>query len=485
MKFNINNVNDMEKNRMQRKNRGLFWLALCCAGIVSSAGTALDQDFIVIGDGQNAPSELAVYRRVKGYVIFVRDVDAVKETEIFLDCDNSVKTGEIHARMGADYRLKSNGIIEKYTAGKWEKTGKAQSILSAPGIRSFYIGDDILSILPETLIGVRCARAGTKRYLPDESNGALLVSGARKNAYSWNRPETTILKQVSNTKVFFDDPEGDIIDAGCDDLISGCAEVKDNELQLVCRTAAPMKNDLRIWIDSIPAGGYGPVEADFMMDGKKLFRYTGGNSGKWSWEKLSLIEPEVTRGGTEIRYKLPLNLIRPQKYGRLRICFQTAPDMERGDSMPSRGKVFPVLRPGNLASASGTRVEVSSLYPKYKIYPLTDGQTARQIYYSYAAWASAEMRGKAQFADFIFQKAEPVNLVSVWWEKPPREIEIFGKQGGEWRLLARKTIPEKEEWSNIPLPENSRAEAIRVQMPAGKGNKSRPNLFWIREVEIY
>ena len=137
MKFNINNVNDMEKNRMQRKNRGLFWLALCCAGIVSSAGTALDQDFIVIGDGQNAPSELAVYRRAKGYVIFVRDVDAVKETEIFLDCDNSVKTGEIHARMGADYRLKSNGIIEKYTAGKWEKTGKAQSILSAPGIRSF------------------------------------------------------------------------------------------------------------------------------------------------------------------------------------------------------------------------------------------------------------------------------------------------------------------------------------------------------------
>ncbi len=84
-----------------------------------------------------------------------------------------------------------------------------------------------------------------------------------------------------------------------------------------------------------------------------------------------------------------------------------------------------------------------------------------------------------------FQKAEPVNLVSVWWEKPPREIEIFGKQGGEWRLLARKTIPEKEEWSNILLPENSRAEAIRVQMPAGKGNKSRPNLFWVREVEIY
>ena len=464
---------------------GIFFLCVLVCGFSGAAALGLDQDFSVLGDGADAPSELSVYRRFNGFTVVVRCADGTDRIRIYFDCDNATETGEMQGASGADYRLNADGTLEKYHAGAWQSAGRVRQLSVTPEMRSFHIRDSELGVTAETLIGVVCSNGKSGRLLPDVSNGPLLVSGSRKNPYSRNLPDNTILRQVSNGKVTFRDPEGDITDAAGDDLLAGCAEIRDDQLFLSCRLAAPLKNKLRIWIDSVPCAGYSTLEADFLIDDTNLLRYTGGDTGKWRWEKCGALKREVAEGGMEVHYTLPLNRIRPQKYGRLRVCFQTAPDMERGDSMPSRGKVLPVLRPGNLAAAPGTRIEVSSTYPKYKIYPLTDGQTARQIYYSYAAWASADISGMPQFADFIFQKEESVNLVSVWWEKPPREIEIFAKKGGEWHLLLRKAIPENEDWSNIPLPENSRAEAVRVRMPAGKGHPSRPNLLWIREVEIY
>lgn len=470
---------------MPRINRRFLYSGLCFGGLFVQNATALDHDFVVIGNGEETPSELAVYRRAEGYAVAVRRADPRREFRVYFDCDNSQKTGEVHGPLGAEYRLNEDGSIERYASGKWMESGRAQKVLSQSHISSYYIRDELLSVPAENQIGVICSFKDSKRYLPDESNGVLLVSGSRKNTYSMNHPDNTILRQVSNTKVLFEDPAGDIIHPGNDDLISGSAEIKKGELHLTCLATAPLKNNVNIWIDSVPSVGYGAMGADFMLDGKNLFRYSGGDGKKWSWEKLSPMTPETAKGGAEVLYRVPLNEIRPQKYGRLRVLFQAAPGMKEGDTMPSRGKVLPVLRPGNLAAAPGTRVEVSSLYPKYKIYPLTDGQTARQIYYSYAAWASAVMPGKAQFADFIFKNENPINQVSIWWEMPPQEIEILAKQGNEWRPLAKTSVREKEFWTNIPMPENSRAEAIRVQMPAGKGNISRPNLLWIREVEIY
>ncbi len=451
---------------------------LCSVLCLSWNAAAWDYNFSVVGESGDAPAELTVFRRAKGYAISVRHGDSKRKIVVYFDCDNSRKTGDPHGALGAEYRLNDDGSVEKYSIGKWLEAGRALVISALPEVHGYYVSDEILGISAENQVGIACRFHDSKRYLPDETNGPLLVSGKQIL-------ENTILRQIDNAKVAFEDPEGDIVQAGCDDFISGSAEVKDGQLILVCRAAAEFKNKLRIWIDSIPGAGYGPIEADYLIDGRELLRYSGGDTKKWSWEKLVRLEPETGGNGAEIRYSVPLDKIRPHKYGRLRVCFQAAPYAETGDMMPDRGKVVPVLRPGNLASAPDTKVEVSSLYPKYKAYPLTDGQTSGRIYYSYAAWASADLPGQEQFADFLFKKEEPVRHIAVWWEIPPREIEILARQGEEWKLLSKTTIPEKEMQTNISLPENSRAEAIRVRMPAGQGNKSRPNLLWIREVEIY
>ena len=296
----------------------------------------------------------------------------------------------------------------------------------------------------------------------------------------------SIIQQISDRKVTFTDPCGDVATPLSDDLISGSAEVRNDSLYLTCRAADPFKNPLRIFIDSIPNSGYGPGEADFMIERGKLFRYTGTPEKRWSWEKnlWHNVQMKFSADKREVSCSILLSEIRNDLPGRIRVTFSSACKGSLGDSMPTFGKVIPVLRPGNLAAQKDTKLSVSSTYPKYKTFPLIDGQAARQAYYSFAAWASANVK-EDHFVDFQFTKSEQPKIVTIWWEMEPQEILIQTKNDQEWQTVVDYQVPEKEECSYIRLPKGFKSTSIRIKMPAGKGNKRRSQLLWIREIEIY
>ena len=447
---------------------------------------ALDFDFTVIGGGESTPDELSLFRRGKGYTVAVKQSVPGKDYQVFFDTDNSPATGMPAGKTGADWRLLKNGTLEKFLNGKWIPAGKAQKTLSSAGVNSYYINDKQWNLNEKQTIAVVCRENGSSLFLPDVTNGPLLVNGYMRDQYSWNNPRNTIIQQISDRKVTFTDPCGDVATPLSDDLISGSAEVRNDSLYLTCRAADPFKNPLRIFIDSIPNSGYGPGEADFMIERGKLFRYTGTPEKRWSWEKnlWHNVQMKFSADKREVSCSIPLSEIRNDLPGRIRVTFSSACKGSLGDSMPTFGKVIPVLRPGNLAAQKDTKLSVSSTYPKYKTFPLIDGQAARQAYYSFAAWASANVK-EDHFVDFQFTKSEQPRIVTIWWEMEPQEILIQTKNDQEWQTVVDYQVPEKEECSYIRLPKGFKSTAIRIKMPAGKGNKRRSQLLWIREIEIY
>ncbi|MBQ7206296.1 MAG: hypothetical protein IJS01_00705, partial [Lentisphaeria bacterium] len=60
-------------------------------------------------------------------------------------------------------------------------------------------------------------------------------------------------------------------------------------------------------------------------------------------------------------------------------------------------------------------IEVSGIFPQYKIYPLTDGQTARRMFWSYESFAAAPTP-LPRWVAFRFGRPRKVGQVIVWWD---------------------------------------------------------------------
>ena len=211
--------------------------------------------------------------------------------------------------------------------------------------------------------------------------------------------------------------------------------------------------------------------------------------------------------GSEYRWILPLEKFRKNNSGRLRLRFQTlcrkaSCKNSPGDYMPGHGKILPVLRPGNLASAKDTKVQVSGCYPQYKIYPLTDAQTARRMHWSYESFAAASSPAP-RWAAFIFAKPETVKQVVIWWDSIAGDpaLQMIDKQGnwvdvpvsfaakGDGKapqsdnetgaLVQQQTGTQKKDKTILNLPPGTETSGIRLV------ERKKNGTLWVREIEIY
>ena len=459
------------------------WINVSALGLLAALPlVGLDRDFRAIGDGMDAPSELTVYRRANGYVILV----GTEGKPAFV---SAVQSGKPVFRLNAE-----NGSLSLPDGKKAE----AKPISQCKTLSGWFIPDALSGVNGNDLLDLTAAYEGGQAVLPDAAGFPLRVSGRKGREYNWNDEETTILEQVSNTRLDFSDFEYDISDAGVADLLSGSAEVAEGTLRLKALLREPANCTMRVFLDTVPEAGYKGDGADFLLENASLNRFVGEDSKAWKWEQVARIS--FQQEGTAYAWELPLSLIRPATAGRFRIRFQARNDAGT-DEMPSYGKILPILRPGNLAAEPTTIITVSSCSPMYKVYPLTDGQTSRRIHWCFESWATANAVPQ-KCLEFTFPAPTPIRQMLVWWEQLPKaaEVQILSPEGQWISIITQKgdSDANASEWvqseigaalvepgreklkqaqKNIfPFPEGTVTTAIRI---------ADPKELWIREIEIY
>lgn len=458
----------------------LHWFVVGAALLAAGTLFALDRDFRAVGDGKDAPQELAVYRRGAGYTFMVR---------------TDGRSAKIRAhRNGKElFTLESDGMVT--AAGK--KTA-AVPVLKGKTHWGYFVPDTVSGAKVNDLVDVTVSYTGSNALLPDAVGSPLRISGRKGREYNWNMEETTILEQISNTRLDFTDFAYDIPASGCADLVSGTAEIREGNLVLTAVLREDMPCTMRIFLDTVPDAGYSGDGADFMLENAGLAQFTGSHAREWKWKHLKKVV--YRRTGVKCEWSVPLKEIRPAEVGRVRVRF-TARTKAGVDEMPSQGKIFPILRPGNLAAAAGTEMSVSGCAPMYKAYPLTDGQTSRRIHWCFESWAS-NSADKVRFAQFVFPAAVPVRQIVIWWEDLPKDVAIQTmNKDGEWSTVFSKNAggnASGQDWVaaetgavvvDAAADAKKKAEKIVLPFPAGTVTKGvriqSTHELWIREIEIY
>lgn len=140
--------------------------------------------------------------------------------------------------------------------------------------------------------------------------------------------------------------------------------------------------------------------------------------------------------------------------------------------------------------ARHAHVTCDSYYDGYDATPINDGVTATAgLHWTQAAWASADQPGPHSI---ILKWDAPVTVhqVDIYWSmdagtpKTARKFEIQAQIDDQWKTIRTIETDEPAPETQVPVPPVT-AASLRIVQPSGAGCAERPDVMWIREVEVY
>ncbi len=296
------------------------------------------------------------------------------------------------------------------------------------------------------------------------------------------KPAHKILAQVADNSLRLKDPAGDAGSDGLVDFIGGTVRVKDGNLDLHYTAAAPIPAEklsyhLKVLIGVGSEGGYDNAGTWFLVENGSLYRFAGDKAFQWKWQKIAPIKPRFQQQYCEM--SVPLNLIAP-KPDRISVRFRCQMDYMPDEDMPPV-----VLTPGNLANNPAVKIDASPSRERYRTAALNDGQISTEIFWADGAWASQETPDD-KFITFTLPTQKQLKRVIVYWSALPRQMLVQYPDGNDWKTVATITAKGGDSRSVIDLDASlPGTDRVRFSQKAGDGPADRPNLVWIREIEIY
>ncbi|NCO42780.1 MAG: hypothetical protein COZ06_18445 [Armatimonadetes bacterium CG_4_10_14_3_um_filter_66_18] len=147
-------------------------------------------------------------------------------------------------------------------------------------------------------------------------------------------------------------------------------------------------------------------------------------------------------------------------------------------------------RQGNLAREA--EITVDSRYTGYRTGPLNDGllYPRADAHWTDESWASADAPGQ-HFVQLTFPRPTTLARATVYWSMDAgtphtsAEVQLQVKDGDSWRTLATAPPAEPSPFTVLSPKAPATANVFRFLQPAGKGSAVRPNLMWVREVEVF
>ncbi|NOZ20052.1 MAG: hypothetical protein GXP25_03080 [Planctomycetes bacterium] len=146
-------------------------------------------------------------------------------------------------------------------------------------------------------------------------------------------------------------------------------------------------------------------------------------------------------------------------------------------------------RRGNIARQA--KVSVDSCYGQYTAAPINDGVTRTEgLHWTKESWASAEME-EAHWVVLAFDKPVTMGKVVIHWSmdagvpRTSRRIELQSWTDGKWQTISERRMSKAEPVTVVDLGKEITTQKLRVFQAKGCGVAGRPNLMWVREIEIY
>lgn len=136
---------------------------------------------------------------------------------------------------------------------------------------------------------------------------------------------------------------------------------------------------------------------------------------------------------------------------------------------------------------AGTVLMPSGCYGGYRVDPIVDGVRDREkLHWTNAAWASAD-DGDVAWLEIRFPQPQSRRTLRVRWATDngrlhaSRDYRVEVQRSGKWHIVQHVTGNTAEVTIHT-LPADP-FDAVRLYQPPGGGNKLRPNLMWIAQVE--
>ncbi len=144
-------------------------------------------------------------------------------------------------------------------------------------------------------------------------------------------------------------------------------------------------------------------------------------------------------------------------------------------------------RAGNVARHA--KVQCDSFFRDYHAGPINDGVVnTADLHWTDAAWASDETE-TPHWVELRWDQPVTVREVAIFWSldadipRTSRRVEIQTPDANGWKTVQTLAAQKAEPESRVSFPPNT-TTAIRVFQAKGDGIEGRPNLMWIREVEV-
>lgn len=147
-------------------------------------------------------------------------------------------------------------------------------------------------------------------------------------------------------------------------------------------------------------------------------------------------------------------------------------------------------RKGNIGREAS--VEVDSAYNGYDAGPINDGIAfpPADAHWTNEAWASAETDG-AHWIELRFDGPRTIDRLAIWWSqdagipRTSREVTLQAAVDEGWWNITTLEPREPIARSEVRLDGSVTADRFRLYQPPGRGPDGRPNLMWVREVELF
>lgn len=152
--------------------------------------------------------------------------------------------------------------------------------------------------------------------------------------------------------------------------------------------------------------------------------------------------------------------------------------------------VFVGELPPNLAVEAGARADVDSSFSGYGPAALNDAVVEVEgVPWDLAAWASAETLGE-HWAQIEFPEPHEIRSAALYWALDnggtwsSRDFTVQAEVDGTWRDVAAVRGLAPEPMSVLQFTPVTTSRVRVLQAPSG-GPAERPNIMWLREIELY
>ncbi len=147
-------------------------------------------------------------------------------------------------------------------------------------------------------------------------------------------------------------------------------------------------------------------------------------------------------------------------------------------------------RKGNIAREAAAAID--SAYSGYDAEPINDGiiYPAEDAHWTDESWASADEEGP-HWIELRFDEPRTIDRVVIYWSRDggvartSREVRLQVPDDGGWRDIATARPQRPASQTEIALDDPVTAGRFRIYQPPAMGPAGRPNIMWVREVELF